>query len=183
MLSRGKGYAQLNDEELVALARQDRQAFGEIYERYVDKVYSFVYYRTKNQSEAQDIVSATFLKALDHIGNFRSRGGGLGAWLFRIAYNLTMDHFRHIQKLMPLADETLPAKEASPEQQAVANDEAEGIRQLVDKLPVAQRELIILKFSLGFSNQEIAQIMGRSETAVSSLQYRALQNLKSGVKD
>ncbi|MGI6358507.1 MAG: RNA polymerase sigma factor [Bacillota bacterium] len=181
MLSREQNYSQLSDEQLATLARQDSQAFVEIYERYVDKVYSYVFYRIKDEMEAQDIVSATFMKALNHISGWRARGGGLGAWLLRIARNLTMDSFRRRSRVVPLADQALVSAAASPEQLALSAAEGEELRRLVEQLPTAQREVIILKFTIGLSNRQIAQVTGRSETAVSSLQYRALQNLKSGV--
>lgn len=182
MLSRGQHYQELSDEQLAKLAVKDREAFAEIYSRHLNKVYSYVHYRTFNPADTQDIVAATFLKALDHIGDFRSRGGGLGAWLLRIARNQTTDNFRRQQKVLPLPDDAWPVDTDSPEQQAVRKDQAAELRRLVDRLPAAQRELIILKFSLGLSNQEIAHVTGRSETAVSSLQHRALQNLRSGVE-
>lgn len=178
----GMEYQTMPDQQLAVLARRDRQAFAEIYDRYVDRVYSYALYRTGNEADTQDIVSGVFLRALEHIGRFESRGAGLRAWLLRIAHNLIMDNFRRQRKAPPLMDEdSLPDVAASPEEVAELHDSSVKLRHLVQRLPDAQKEVIILKFNQGLSNQEIARVTGRSETAVSSLQYRALQNLRNEV--
>jgi RNA polymerase sigma-70 factor (ECF subfamily) len=169
----------LDDEaELIARARADRSAFASLYELYVDKVYTYALYHSGNASLAEDIVSETFLRAFDHLDSFHARGGGFAAWLFRIARNLAMDTFRRNTRLVPLEETLAASPEESPEEKALAEDEHSRLRTLVEILPPAQREVIILKFSVGLSNKDIAAATGRSETAVSSLVYRAMETLR-----
>ncbi len=182
MTTRGASYAETDDAVLAARAQGDRAAFAELYERYMDKVYTYIYYRTGHSSLTEDIVSNTFLKALDHIGKFRPRGGGFPAWILRIARNEMVDVLRREKRQVPLEDEWPTGNNASPEHQAISREENAELRRKVEQLPPAQKEVIILKFSLGLGNKEIAQIIGKSGTAVSSLQHRALTTLREEVK-
>jgi RNA polymerase sigma-70 factor, ECF subfamily len=169
------------ESELTSLARSDRLAFAELYERYVDKVYTYVYYRTGNRALTEDIVSDTFLKALDRINDFVPQGGGFGAWLYRMARNQMVDYRRREGRLLPI-HESMPDRSDSPEQQAIRQETGNDLRQLVAELPEEQKEAVILKYSLGLKNREIAGVMDKSETAVSSLLHRALENLREEVR-
>jgi RNA polymerase sigma-70 factor (ECF subfamily) len=176
--TRGRNYADLSDEQLAELSGREPAAFAELYERYVDQVYTYIYYRSNDHSLTEDVVSASFLQALNRVGKFRSRGGGFRAWLLRIAHNQMIDAYRARRKVVALPETLQLEADDGPEQAAIKQDEAAWLRQLIAQLPDAQREVIILKYSLGMKNQEIAAITGRSPTAVSSLQYRALENLR-----
>ncbi len=166
---------------MISRARRDRAAFAELYERYVDRVYTFAYYRTGNRALAEDAVSETFLKALRGIRDFTPRGGGFGAWLLRIARNQLLDSRRQAGHTAPL-DTSLADPAASPEQQAISREASSRLRQMVADLPPEQKEAVILKYTLELGNGEIAAVLGKSETAVSSLLHRALQNLRKGVR-
>lgn len=171
-----------SETELILLARTDKAAFAQLYERSVDKVYTYVYYRTGNQALTEDIVSATFLKALEHIGTFRPKGGGFMAWLLRIARNQAFDHHRKNKRLTVLTEGSEEqADGTTPEFLAIQGEEAEHLHKAVHALPDAQREVILLKYTLELKNKEIAHITGKSETAVSSLLHRAIQTLRKEV--
>ncbi|MGI5838690.1 MAG: RNA polymerase sigma factor [bacterium] len=170
----------LSDNELAEKARSDRSAFAELYERFFDKVYTYVFYRVGRRAAAEDIVADTFLRALQHIGSFRARGGGFGAWLLRIARNRMIDYGRREKRLLPLS-QVVPDTAASPEEAAINAETGENLRRLVAALPEEQSEAVILKYAVGLKNREIAKILGKSETAVSSLLHRALGKLREGV--
>ena len=171
----------LSDSDLASLATKDRTAFAELYERYVDRVYTYVYYRAGNHTLTEDIVQNVFLSALHSISRFEPRGGGFGAWLLRIAHNELIDTRRKLGHIVPVDEMPEEDMALSAEQAALINAEAQGIMQLVDNLPDKQKELVILKYSLGLSNKEIAGATARTETAVSSLLHRAMQRLRKEV--
>ena len=82
------------ESALVARAKKDSQAFGELYERYVDRVYSYVYSRVQNVEDAEDLTARIFYRALDRLDGYEDRGLPFGAWLFRIAHNLVANWHR-----------------------------------------------------------------------------------------
>lgn len=164
---------------LAVRARDDPQAFGQLYELFVDRVYGFALRRLGSPAEAQDVTAETFLRALEGIGGFAWRGGGFGAWLFRIARNLCNDALSHRQRLGPLFADALPAPDsADPEQAAVAGERAAKLRELIALLPEPQQEAIMLKYLAGLSNRDIALATGRTATAVSSLLNRTTSKLR-----
>lgn len=177
----GKIRTAVTENELAVSARYDRNAFAELYERYFDKVYTYVFYRSGNQASTEDIVSETFLRALQHIDTFQPRDGGFGAWLLRIARNRMIDHRRQEGQLLPLP-ETVADQVTSPEQRVIDAETGEALRRLVAALPPEQNDAVILKYAMGMKNRDIARVMGKSETAISSLLHRALQNLRGEVK-
>ncbi|PJF26771.1 MAG: hypothetical protein CUN53_06590, partial [Phototrophicales bacterium] len=95
LFQRGKKLKRLQDVELVDLARGgDREAFGELYERYIEKIYNYVYYRTGNHHDAEDLSERVFTRAMNHIENYTERGVPFQAWLYRIAHNLVANWHR-----------------------------------------------------------------------------------------
>lgn len=181
MFSPGVEPLKKSENDLIVLACTNRMAFGELYQRHVDKVYTYVYYRTGSRAQTEDIVSATFLKALEHLDSFRPKNGGFTAWLLRIARNQLYDDYRKNRRQILGAPREDEADTTSPEDDVLRSELAAQIRDMVDKLPDTQREIILLKFSLDLKNTEIAQVIGKSETAVSSLLHRAMQTLRTEV--
>lgn len=183
LLIPGTELKQKSETELILVARTNRAAFGELYERTVDKVYTYLYYRTKNKALSEDLVSATFLKALENIDRFRPKSGGFTAWLLRIARNLLYDEYRKNNRITQLASggaETGPG--ATPEEAVIRCEDKAVLQKMIAALPDLQREAIVLKYTLNLKNKEIASVLGKSETAVSSLLHRAMQALRNEVK-
>ena len=84
----------MDESELIARAKTDKEAFGELYEQYVERIYNYVYYRTGNAEDAEDLTARIFFKAMQHIGNYHDRGLPFSAWLYRIAHNLVANWHR-----------------------------------------------------------------------------------------
>ena len=167
---------------LVARAQQgDAEAFGALYDRYVDVVYRYVYYRVGNASLAEDMVSETFLRALRRIGSFTWQGRDFGAWLVTIARNLIADHFKSSRyKLEVQTADMLDADRATdgPEDEVLDALTNVTLLEAVKMLGAEQQECIVLRFLQGFSVTETTQAMGKNEGAIKALQYRAVQSLK-----
>jgi RNA polymerase sigma-70 factor (ECF subfamily) len=162
----------------------DSEAFGLIYDRYVDTVFRFIYFRVGNRQLAEDLTSDTFLRALKRIGSFTWQGRDLGAWLVTIARNLVADHFKSGRyRLEVTAGDVLDADredrgpEGSPESAVVDHITNVALLSAVKRLNPEQQECIVLRFLQGFSVAETAQAMGKNEGAIKALQYRAVRAL------
>jgi RNA polymerase sigma-70 factor (ECF subfamily) len=159
-------------------------AFGLIYDRYVDTVFRFVYFRVGNRQLAEDLTSDTFLRALKRIGSFTWQGRDLGAWLVTIARNLVADHFKSGRYRLEVttgdvldADREDRGPEGSPEAAVVDHITNVALLTAVKQLNPEQQECIVLRFLQGFSVAETAQTMGKNEGAIKALQYRAVRAL------
>jgi RNA polymerase sigma-70 factor (ECF subfamily) len=179
----------LVDEEeeaiLVEKAKSDPEAFGRLYERHVDRIYNYIYYRTGNAQDAEDLTARTFHRALDNIGRYKQRGVPFSAWLYRIAHNLVAnwhrDRDRH--KELSLEDQVLESPVAgSPERSAVVEEEREALLRAIRRLPSERQQLLLLKFIESMSNAQIGNIMGRSEGAIKSLYHRTLIALREDLR-
>ncbi|NMO50232.1 sigma-70 family RNA polymerase sigma factor [Actinoplanes sp. TBRC 11911] len=162
----------------------EAEAFGLIYDRYVDTVFRFVYFRVGNRQLAEDLTSDTFLRALKRIGSFTWQGRDLGAWLVTIARNLVADHFKSGRYRLEVttgdvldADREDRGPEGSPESAVVDHITNVALLSAVKQLNPEQQECIVLRFLQGFSVAETAQTMGKNEGAIKALQYRAVRAL------
>src|SRR4051795_6158772 len=166
--------------ELVARGQQgDRDALEELYLIHFDRIYSYLHVSVGNRHDAEDLTSQTFLKMLESIGKFRWQSAPFSAWLFRIAHNLAMDHFRASRRWQPEENVPEPEPDESTSAESGALD-AIGRRSmlaLIDDLSGEHQQVLTLKFVFGFSNGEAATILGKTEGAVKSLQHRALVTL------
>jgi RNA polymerase sigma-70 factor (ECF subfamily) len=174
--------AELSDDAaLVAQAKDDPEAFGMLYERYVRKIYNYVYYRTGNEHDAEDLTARVFHRALAHVGRYDDRGLPFSAWLYRIAHNLVANWHRDQgrRKVLPLDQvvlHDLPVE--APELLTETREERETLLAAIHRLPDDRQQLLILKFVEHLSNVEIGQVMRRSEGAVKSLYHRTLLALR-----
>jgi RNA polymerase sigma-70 factor (ECF subfamily) len=168
------------ESELVDRAKEDPEAFGQLYERYVDKIYNYVYYRTGNHHDAEDLTAKTFYQALRHIHRYVNRGLPFSAWLYRIAHNLVANwHRDHSRRQVIALDEiALVSSKPHPEDTLALEDDQRKLLRMIRHMPEDRQHLLILKFVEQMSNREIAQIMGRSEGAVKSLYHRTLLALR-----
>jgi RNA polymerase sigma-70 factor, ECF subfamily len=172
-----------SDESLLTRAGQgDNEAFGLLYERYVGRIYNYIYYRTGNQYDAEDLTARVFFRAMHHIQNYQNRGLPFSAWLYRIAHNLVANWHRDNsrRKEIPL-DEGIGVehhRDEHPEAALLQNEERERLLKIIRKLSPDRQQLLILKFVEHLSNAEIGQIIGRTEGAVKSLYHRTLLSLR-----
>ena len=166
---------------LVARAQQgDRAALEELYLLHFDRIYSYLHMSVGNRHDAEDLTTQTFLKMLEAIGRFRWQSAPFSAWLFRIAHNLAIDHFRARKRVQPEDEVPEPSglEESSAEDQAFDSIGRAGMLELIGRLSAEQRQVLTLKFLFGFVNAEVAGILGKTEGAVKSLQHRALASLQ-----
>lgn len=177
----------LSDEEaLTQAAKGDRQAFGVLYDRNVSRIYSYIYYRTGNQHDAEDLTARVFYRAMRHITNYQDHGLPFSAWLYRIAHNLVANWHRDNSRRqeVPL-DDGYWSKENSehPENALLINEERQALMRLIGKLPDDRQQLLILKFVDHMSNADIGRIMERTEGAIKSLYHRTLLSLREDVDE
>lgn len=168
-------------EAIIRAGKGDNEAFSVLYQRYVRRIYNYIFYRTGSPHDAEDLTERVFFRALNHIHNYRNRGVPFSAWLYRIAHNLVANWHRDNKrrKEVPLDDYVYSIRQGDyPESSVVKGQEIEGLLQAIQKLPVERQTLLILKFVERLSNDEIAQIMGRSEGAIKSLYHRTLLALR-----
>jgi RNA polymerase sigma-70 factor (ECF subfamily) len=182
LIRRTKNLKRLSDTDLVEMAKVgDKDAFGELYERYLDKIYSYIYYRTGNHHDAEDLTARVFFRAMAHIESYTERGVPFQAWLYRIAHNLVANWHRDRgrRKVIPL-DEFIAAslKSDAPDQQAEDQEERDALRTAIRRLPEERQQLLLLKFVDHLSNAEIGVIMDRTEGAIKSLYHRTLIALR-----
>ncbi|MDQ3700498.1 MAG: sigma-70 family RNA polymerase sigma factor [Chloroflexota bacterium] len=172
----------MRDEDLVRAAQAgDAAAFGQLYERYFDKVYNYLSFKVGSPIEAEDIAGQVFLRALESLSGYKWTGVPFQAWLFRIAHNLLVDTLRRRSRRPsePL-DETMPDRSAvaDPEGWLLDKVAREGLLHAVERLTELQRQVISLKFAAGLTNAEAAHVLGRTEGAVKALQHAAVQSLQ-----
>lgn len=181
LFNRRKNYKELDDKELVQLAKEDKEAFGELYERYMPKIYNYIYYRTSNQHDAEDLTARVFFRAMSHIGNYVDKGVPFQAWLYRIAHNLVANWHRDQgrRKVIALDDYVAHTlKSEAPDRLAEELEEQEKLMAAIRQLPEDRQQLLLLKFIDQLSNAEIGEIMDRTEGAIKSLYHRTLLSLR-----
>jgi RNA polymerase sigma-70 factor, ECF subfamily len=166
---------------LVDAAKEgDTEAFGQLYDRYLDTIFRYVYYRVGSKQLAEDLTSETFLRALRRIGTFTWQGRDFGAWLVTIARNLVADHFKSGRfRLEVTTGELLDADQVQdgPEGLVMESFTNEALIEAVKRLNPQQQECLVLRFLQGLSVAETARIMGKNEGAIKTLQYRAVRTL------
>jgi RNA polymerase sigma-70 factor (ECF subfamily) len=181
-----RDYVTAEDAQLVIWARDDTAAFGELYTRYVKKIYNYIYYRTGNHHDAEDLTSRVFFRALAHIDSYTDRGVPFSAWLYRIAHNLVANWHRDRsrQKVVPL-DEYISndSGPTAPESVTENLEDSEKLLEKIRELPEERQQLLVLKFVERLSNAEIGAIMNRTEGAIKSLYHRTLLSLRDRLED
>jgi len=166
--------------EVVASAQAgDADAFGLLYDRYVDMVFRYVLFRVNDRSLAEDLTSETFLRALRRITSITYQGKDVGAWFVTIARNLILDHVKSSRHRLEFSTaEILDSDSADdPESEVVAASVVAELIDCVRQLGADQRDCIVLRFLQGLSVAETAAVMGRNEGAVKALQHRAVRRL------
>jgi RNA polymerase sigma-70 factor (ECF subfamily) len=171
---------------VLAAQAGDPDAFGQLYDRYVDTVFKFIYYRVGDRTVAEDLTSDTFLRALRSIASISYQGRDIGAWLITIARNITLDHSTSARARWEVGTAELVENGLSldsAEVTVLSRLTNERLRQAINELKDDQRECIVLRFMKGLSVAETARMMGRNEGSVKALQHRAVKRLASVVAD
>lgn len=172
--------------ELVRAAQSgDTDAFGQLYDRYVDIVFRYVLFRVNDRNLAEDLTSETFLRALRRISSITYQGKDVGAWFVTIARNIVLDYVKSSRHRLEFSTaEILDSDSADdPEGEVITASIVAELLDCVRQLGDDQRECIVLRFLQGLSVSETAAAMGRNEGAVKALQHRAVRRLAKLVPD
>ncbi len=185
-MAKGKSAVQKTEislEEEADLVRRaaagEAQAFARLYDAHIDDLYRFIFYRVSHQQTAEDLTSQLFIKAWDNLGRYESRGVRFSAWLYQIARNMVIDHYRTRKEtvaLEPIAT-MKPDPSANVSKQIERKLEGEWVRGMLEHLTEDQREVLTLKFINGLSTKEVATVMKKKQGAIRALQMRGLQAL------
>jgi RNA polymerase sigma-70 factor (ECF subfamily) len=167
--------------KLIKEARQDPKAFGELYKLYVEQVFRYLYSRLGNVHEAEDITAQTFLTAFESFARFR-QDGHFASWLFTIARNKIMDHFRQKKNTSSIDEIKEISVEGDPLYGVIQSEQTTALSKLIQALPEDDRELLRLRFLAAMSFPEIAHFLHRNEDAVKKSIYRLLARLHSQVE-
>ena len=169
-----------NERQLVLQAQAgSAEAFGQLYDAYMERIYRFIYFRVEDQQTAEDITSQVFLRAWNNLDRFRLGRTPYLAWLYTIAHNAVIDHYRTRKPTTALEDVRLSQPDYA---EAVENNidfsvEMRSIKSAMQTLTNDQQQVLTLKFIEGMSNDEIARHLGKREGAVRALQMRGLRAL------
>lgn len=173
------------EARLVEQAKQDPQAFGVLYERYVDRIYSYIYHRVGSAQDAEDLTARTFYRALDKLDTYEDRGLPFSAWLFRIAHNLMANWHRDRNRRSFLSLDRLwfyGNSRHSPEALVEEDEKHEALWSAIERLPEDRKNLLLWKFGSQLSNLEIGNLMDKSESAIKSLYFRTLAALREDLE-
>lgn len=171
----------LDDQTLARRAREEREAFGVLYQRHVAAIYRYVYYRVGAAADAEDLTAKVFIRALRHIHTYSDRGLPFTAWLYRIAHNVVANFHRDNSRHPSVPFEEIdshPGEHGDSDHDIDAERDRMRLLHAIRKLPEERQHLIVLKFVEQKQNAEIGAIMNRSEGAVKSLYHRTLQQLR-----
>jgi RNA polymerase sigma-70 factor (ECF subfamily) len=158
----------------------DKEAFGRLYEKYAKKIYDFVFFRVSSKETAEDLTSDVFFKALSGLWERKFSGGNFSAWLYRIARNRIIDHYRTAKVESPLQEDSR-SDEGAFERQAEARGRLREVADHLGSLKPEQREIVVMRVWDELSYKEIAAITGKSEAAAKMVFARALSALKRSI--
>lgn len=170
---------------VVAVQKGDQEAFAKLYDLLIDPVYRYVFYRVKDE-DAEDIVETVFIKVWENIRKYKAGKGNFAAWVFRIAHNLVVDHYRAGSER---AFEELDAnfqdhkREHNPVRMTEKILDQKTLKMALKKLKRQYQDILIYKFIDDLSNEEVADLIGKSEGALRILQHRALKALRQVLEE
>lgn len=165
--------------ELVLLAKAgDAEAFGHLYEAYLDRIYRYIYFRVTDEQTAEDLISQVFTKAWENLDRYQPSGRPFIAWLYTIAHNTVIDHYRTRKDTVAIENTLSLASDApGPDEQVELHFETDNLRGALLTLTPEQQQVVVLKFIAGMTTDEIAAQLHKSAGAIRALQMRALQAL------
>jgi RNA polymerase sigma-70 factor (ECF subfamily) len=174
-----------DEPQIIERAKHDSDSFGVLYERYVGKIYSYIYYRTGNEHDAEDLTARVFMRALKRLPSYTDRGLPFSAWLYRIAHNLVANWHRDQsrRKVVPLDEFIVSGLQSEAPEYAAENRQEEAfLLETLRRLPAERQQLLVLKFIEHMSNADIGKVMDRSEGAIKSLYHRTLLALRDDIE-
>ncbi len=168
------------EADLIEAASQgDGEAFAALYDRHLQRVYSYVYHWVREKSDAEDLTQQVFLRAWEAIGRYRNTGAPFIAWLVVIAHNQVMSFYRKGRsEPLPERQELAANPHHNPEELALAYDSSLAIRKAILSLPPEQQQVIIMRFVEGFRHSQVGAVLGKSPGTIRIIQFRALAALR-----
>lgn len=175
----------MDDERaLVEAARRDPEAFGELYSRHVDPIFSYIFHRVHNRADAEDLTALVFSRALSALNGFDWRSAPFRAWLYRIAGNAVVDYWRRWRERLPLEEAArLPDPGPTPAEAAEVSELRARLHAAIAALPDPQQEAIVLHFAQGLTYRQVGEVLGRTEGAAKQLVHRALVALRAALEE
>jgi RNA polymerase sigma-70 factor (ECF subfamily) len=162
----------------------DPEAFARLYDAYVERVSRYIYFRVSEEIDTEDLVSQVFLKAWENLDRYKMGSSPFIAWLYTIARNLVIDHYRTKKDALPLEEAiALPSEMEMPDVEAQTRFDLQAMRDALQFLTSDQQQALILKYIAGLPNDSIAKIMNKQEGTVRGLQMRGLQTLAKYMKE
>lgn len=170
----------MSDDSLLERARNfDQEALAEIYHRYADKIYQYIFHRVGSRPTAEDLTADVFVRMLEAIERNSFARTSLRAWLYRVAHNIVVDHYRAQPDQQPLLlDERLGVVSGDSRPRIEASFAQAGLRTALSRLTEKQQQVIVLRFGEGMTAPEVAEVLGTTEGAVRALQHRAIAQLR-----
>jgi len=168
-----------SQRRLVRLAKDgDADAFGLLYDGYIERIYRYIYFRVTDEVTAEDLTSQVFSKAWENLDRYKPSGAPFIAWLYTIARNAVIDHFRTRKETVGLDEiASLSSAGPSPDDVVELHFETEALREALQSLTDEQQQVVVLKFIAGMTTDEIAKQLGKRPSAIRALQMRGLQAL------
>jgi RNA polymerase sigma-70 factor (ECF subfamily) len=176
-----KGHLQQSEEQLIQKVRDgDKEAFGNLYLMYLDRIYRYIFFRVNQEkATAEDLTEMVFIKAMQHIDRFTTEKGTFQSWLYRIAHNTVIDHYKTYKQTTGMQEHTIAHDQIGVlEERLDIQNQIAHVTKAMQSLTDEQREVLILRFIEDLSPKEIAFIVDKHEDAVRAIQYRALQTLR-----
>jgi len=156
---------EMDEAAIIAQCQQGNlERFAELYDAYNKKIYNFIYFRTHHRPTAEDITSTVFFKALQHIASFNSRKAGFSTWLYQIARNTVIDHYRSLKTTNNIEDAWDLASSTNIERDVDTIRSLEKVQKFLKDVPAQQRDIVIMRVWDGLSHKEIAEVLGISES-------------------
>ncbi len=154
------------------------EEFGQLYDKYIKKIYDFVYYKTHHKETAEDLTSQSFMKALEKISSFDCDKGTFQAWLYQIARNTVIDYYRTKKSDLDIEDVWDLSDDEDLERDFDTKQKLEKVEKYLKKLKAQQREIVIMRVWQGMSYQEIAEVLDKSEDSCKMMFSRTIRRLR-----
>ena len=167
-------------------ASSARETFARLYDEYLDKVFRYIQYRVNNTQLAEDLTSTVFEKALTNFRKYSNDRASFSTWIFSIARNVVIDHYRVDRKRQTVPLEVVTDQSSStlsPEEELERKDRRERLQVCLAELSQEEQEIIRLKFAAELNNRQIGKILGLSESNVGTKLYRALRKMRDGFQE